>query len=135
MKKTDYASDKVKRVISQFNDREKYYREVSSKRYVSFCELDEAIYREEDTVEYALNISFDNFCKQQRIIALKKALFNLSDDERQIVKECFYFKGKKRPSYSELSKKYGISRQAYCKRLDKVLKKLKADIEEMVTEY
>lgn len=121
--------DEVKRVISQFDDRERYYQKISLQRYVSFDELDKTISRTEDTVEYALDTSFENLCKQEKISALKKALFNLSDDERQIVKECFYFNGRKKPSYSELAKKYNISRQAYCKRLNKILKKLRESIE------
>lgn len=126
--------DEVKRVISQFDDRERYYQKISLQRYVPFDELDKTISREEDTVDYALEISFENLCKQEKILALKKALLNLSDDERQIVKECFYFNGRKKPSYSKLAEKYKISRQAYCKRLRKILRKLKESIEQTLEE-
>ena len=122
--------DEVKRVIRQFYDRERYYRKISLQRYISFDELDKTVSMTEDTVEYAFDVNLENLCKEEKIAALKKALLNLSDDERQIVKECFYFNGSKKPSYSKLAEKYNISRQAYCKRLDKVLRKLRRIIEE-----
>ena len=56
-------------------------------------------------------------------IALDKALADLEDDEYQIILECF-FEGKK-PNFTKLGKKYGITRQAYSKRRKNVLKKLK----------
>lgn len=122
-------SDEVKRVIRQFYDRERYYQKISLQRYISFEELDKTVSRTEDTVEYAFDVNLEILCKEEKIAALKKALLDLSDDERQIIKECFYFNGSKKPSYSKLAEKYNISRQAYCKRLDKILRKLKEIIE------
>lgn len=56
-------------------------------------------------------------------IALDKALADLTEDEYQIISECF-FEGKK-PNYTKLGKKHGITRQAYTKRRTTILKKLK----------
>lgn len=69
------------------------------------------------------------FVKEIKNFGIKKALSDLSDDERQMIRKCFYFDGKKKPSYKLLAQSYGMSRQAYCKRLNKLLVKLKPMVE------
>lgn len=65
--------------------------------------------------------------------ALDKALRDLTPNEYIIIDECF-FDGdnleedknhKKKVNYTKLAEKHGITRQAYKKRLDGILKKLK----------
>ena len=58
--------DEVKRIIRQFYNWEKYYGKVSSQRYVSFNELDKTISRTEETVEYALDVDFENLSKEKK---------------------------------------------------------------------
>lgn len=55
--------------------------------------------------------------------ALNKALAELTVDEYTIIDECFFSNNK--VNYSKLAKKHGISRQAYTKKLNRILKKLK----------
>lgn len=57
-------------------------------------------------------------------IALNRALSELTAEEDEIITECF-FEGTK-VNYTKLAKKHGISRQAYCQRKKKILKKLKS---------
>ena len=101
---------------------QKYYRKISLQRYISFDELDKTVSMTEDTVEYEFDVTLENLCREKKNYGIKKALLDLSDDERQIVKECFYFNGSKKPSYSKPAEKYNISRQAQ-KRIscDKIL--------------
>ena len=98
-------------------------KKIAKKRFVSFNnQIENYISNDEDTVEYFLE-------RKSRVSALKKALSDLSDDERQMIRECFYFDGKKKPSYKVLAQSCGITRQAYCKRLNKLLVKLKPMVE------
>ena len=117
-------------VIHRYNEREKYYTNVVKKRHVPFSDYEESLSDYRDTVEYAFECAYEHDRKQKAIAGMKKALLNLSDDERRIIKECFYFNGSRKPSYSELAEKYNISRQAYCKRLNKVLLKLRRILKE-----
>ena len=65
--------------------------------------------------------------------ALDKALRDLTLDEYIIIEECFFDGGnleedknhKKKVNYTKLAQKHGISRQAYTKKRDSILKKLK----------
>lgn len=56
--------------------------------------------------------------------ALHKALAELTADEYIIIDECF-FSGYDKVNYSKLAEKHGISRQAYTRKLNRILKKLK----------
>lgn len=116
-------SKEVKRAIKQFDDRDKYHQSLICDRFEKFDgNLELSLFKIEDTIEYHLD-------RKSEISALKKALSDLSNDERQMIRECFYFDGKKRPPFKCLAQRYGISRQAYCKRLDKLLVKLKPIVE------
>lgn len=123
--KSKYRCDmpeSVKRYMKRCDDKDEYYRNVVAKRFINYDDyLEEYISDVEDTIEYSLD-------RKSEIIALKKALKNLSDSERQIINECFFFEGKK-PTYTDLAKKYGISRQAYTAKLDRLLKRLKTIVE------
>ena len=113
----------VKRVTKQFDDREKYYQSVVCDRFEKFDgNLELSLFKIEDTIEYHLD-------RKSELSALKKALSDLSDDERQMIREWVYFDGKKSPPFKCLAESYGISRQAYRKRLDKILMKLKPMVE------
>lgn len=73
MKKTDCSvSGEVRSVINRFNDRERYYQKTSLKRCISLDEFNIILSKEEDTVEYALEVSLEKISQQQRILALKK---------------------------------------------------------------
>lgn len=56
-------------------------------------------------------------------IALNKALAELPPHEYQIISECFFESNK--PNLTKLSKKHGITRQAYTRKRDRILVKLK----------
>lgn len=123
MKNKNNLDRDVERVIWKYSKREQYYQSVISTRFEKFDgNLELSLFKNEDTIEYYLD-------KKSELLALKKALSVLSADERQMIRECFYFDGKKRPSFQSLAQNYGISRQAYCKRLDKLLVKLKQIVE------
>lgn len=112
----------VRRVFWQSDKKDKKYRAEAKNWLISYDDCI-GVYLSDvsDTVEYSLE-------KELRSRALKKALCSLSDEERRVIDECFFFVGNKRPTYEYLAKKYGISRQAYCKRLNKILAKLRVII-------
>ena len=56
-------------------------------------------------------------------IALNKALAELPLHEYQIILECFFESNK--PNLTKLSKEHGITRQAYTRKRDRILVKLK----------
>lgn len=62
------------------------------------------------------------------------ALDELTDLERLIIDEVF-FSPDKRPSLEELGNKHNISRQAYSRKLNRTLHKLRILIEQDITEY
>ena len=125
MKPKNIISQDVKRVLWAYAKREEYYKKVVCKRLERFdCKHEKTFSRIEDTVEYSLDLENEIFESNKKIIALRKALSDLSDSEMQMINECFFFEGKK-PSYEDLAKQYGITRQAYCKRLNKLLSRLK----------
>lgn len=125
MKNENKLPKDVQCVLWAYDKREEYYKPVVSQRLERFDYGHEKTFsRIEDTVEYSLDKKAERFEMNRKISALKKALLDLSDGERQMIKECFFFKGRKLP-YKVLAEQYGITRQAYCKRLDKLLAKLK----------
>ena len=62
------------------------------------------------------------------------ALDELTDLERLIIDEVF-FSPDKRPSLEELGNKHNISRQAYSRKLNRTVHKLRILIEQDITEY
>ena len=123
MKNKNDIDRNVERVIWKYSKREQYYQSVICARFEKFDgNLELSLFKNEDTIEYYLD-------RKSELSALKKALSDLSDDERQMIRECFYFDEKKRPSFQSLAQSYGITRQAYCKRLNKLLAKLKPMVE------
>lgn len=65
----------------------------------------------------------DTIVKNNLHNALNKALDTLTANEKIIIDECFY--NEKKLSYEKLARQHNISRQAYQKRLSKILKKLR----------
>lgn len=59
-------------------------------------------------------------------LALDRALAELTAEEDQIITECF-FEGEK-VNYTRLAKKHGVSRQVYCRKLKRILLKLKNSV-------
>lgn len=55
--------------------------------------------------------------------ALAQALKELNEIEYEIIQECFF--ADKKLSYSQLSKKHSISKQAYTKKVKRILAKLR----------
>ena len=122
-RKSLYIPDEVKRIIMLDEKREKYYAKISKKRFVSY---DDYMSNSSDTVISNLDdLMEQKWIRESAISALRKSLKCLSDSERQIINECFFFEGKKRPTYTSLALKHGISCQAYSMRVDRILKKLK----------
>lgn len=106
--------------LQRIDDREKYRTKVDKKRLSLFA-FDESRYsRDEDSIEYQLN-------KKEQLKALYKAIGTLTEDELQLINECFFDETK--PNYTKLAKQYGISRQLYSSRLKKVLTKLRLLVE------
>ena len=125
MKTKNKIPKNVQRVLWAYDKKEEYYQTVVLENLDRYDYKHEKTFsRIEDTVEYSLDKKSELLELNKRITALNKALSDLSDSERQMIKECFFFEGKKL-SYKDLAEQYGITRQAYCKRLDKLLAKLK----------
>lgn len=109
---------------AKLNRQERYYiYERDKGRLIKF---DEAYFPDE-------NADVIEVIKKERLHkALNRALKNLTELEQQIIDDCFFNdkdeNGKKK-TYTELAKKYNITRQAYAKRLNKILKKLRVDID------
>lgn len=123
MKSKYKLSDGVKRTRWRYSAKERYYQKSTAELLVSYDrDFEEVLSNPADTIECLLD-------KKCEIAALEKALSNLSDGERQMIRECYFFAGKKRPTYTQLARSCGISRQAYCKRLNKLLMKLKSLVE------
>ncbi len=92
-----------------------------------FSDYEKYLFNYSDTVEYALTAAETQKNKQELLYKMRKALLSLPDNEFRIIKECYFYSGKK-AAYSELAQSHGISRQAYCKRLKKILLKLRKQI-------
>lgn len=121
----------IRRVITHYRDKERYYKKVIRKRLVSYEQVEPFIPSPDSSfMEIAVE---EKFQKQAAVLALKKALTELSDDERQIINECFF--NDEQTTYTELAKSYGISRQAYCKRLRRILRKMRSVITEEISNY
>lgn len=84
-------------------------------RYDDYMEY--LLYNSEDTVEYHIKHAAE-------LQALQSAIESLSEHEFKMIMDCYFYNGK-RPSYEELAKAQGISRQAYRAKLDRVLDKLR----------
>lgn len=122
MKSSINLSNEVKRVFWNYNKREKRFQNKSKNHLVSYDSCVGVYLSSNETVEALYE-------KRQLHTALYKALKELSAEELQIINECFFFVGIKRQPYKTLAQIHGISRQAYCKRLDKILAKLRVIIQ------
>lgn len=105
------------RFIDRSNKKEQYYEAIIMPRLISYESIAATVSDEEGTVESIIE-------KTELLNALRFALDQLSEEEQQIIAENFFF-SKKKPIQAKLAQKYGITRQAYAKRLKKILKKLK----------
>ncbi len=123
MKSTANLSNEVKRVFWNYNKKEKRFQNKSKNYLVSY---DSCVGAYLSCANETVEASYE---KKQLHTALNKALKELSAEELQIINECFFFVGIKRQPYKALAKIHGISRQAYCKRLAKILSKLKIMID------
>ena len=65
--------------------------------------------------------------------ALQKALSDLTDKERKMIEDNFFFDGKK-PTQTQLAKLEGITSQVYGRKLKRVLQKLKRLIETYIND-
>lgn len=111
---------------------EKYYLYERDKRRLIKC--NGKVIKFEDS--YILDLKADSvdeiIRKQHMHRALMSALKELTDIEQQIIDECFFSEKK---TYTELSKSHNISRQAYTKKLHRILDKLKALIESYYEDF
>lgn len=110
-----HLSSEILKEYKKMKRRERYLYEKDKGRLIRF---DEAyiVTGSTSTIE-------DFISKRNLHIALLKALNELDEVEYEIIQDCFFTS--KKVNYAELSKKYSISYQAYVKRLDKILAKLK----------
>lgn len=68
--------------------------------------------------------TIENFISKRNLHrALVQALKELNEIEYEIIQECFF--ADKKLSYSQLSKKHAISKQAYTKKVKRILAKLR----------
>ncbi len=91
-----------------------------------FVRFDERYIRSPVSVEEMIN-------RKNKRAALSRALTELSADENEIISECFFDSIK--INFTKLGKKHGITGQAYKKRLDRVLIKLKKLVISYYEEY
>lgn len=123
MKDNSYIPDSVRRELINSQKRENYYKQNIQPRLMEFSpEVENTIYNMEDTVEFALE-------KRDLWDALQKALSELTDKERKIIDDNFYFEGQKPPTQAQLAKAEGISSQVYGRKLKRILKKIKTLVE------
>ena len=127
-------SEEIRRVLTHYRDKERYYKKVISKRLVSYDKIEPFIVNSESNFNSSVELAVEEkFKRQTELKALKKALTELSDDERQIINECFF--ADEKSTYTDLAKQYGITRQAYCKRLHRILRKMRSVITEEISNY
>lgn len=91
-----------------------------------FVRFDERFIRSPISVEEMIN-------RKNKRVALFKALSEMSGEENEIISECFFDNIK--VNYTKLGRKHGITGQAYKKRLDRVLIKLKKLVISYYEEY
>lgn len=109
------------RYVNRSKKKEQYYKKNIQPRLLSYEAIATTLSDEKDNVE---NV----FDKAELLRALRMAMQELTEDEQQIISDNFFCQEKKR-SRRELAEKYGITRQAYDKRVKKILKKLRIAIE------
>lgn len=109
---------------AKLNRQERYYiYERDKGRLIKF---DEAYFSDENADVVKV------ITKERLHKALNRALKELTALEQQIIDDCFFNdkdEDGNRKTYTELAKKYNISRQAYAKRLNKILIKLRGLID------
>lgn len=114
--------EEIRRELINWQKREDYYEHKIQPRLTEFSpEVENIVYNENDTIEYTLE-------HQKLMGALQRALSELSDKERKIIEDNFFFEGKK-PTQTQLAKSEGITSQVYGRKLKRILQKLKALIE------
>ncbi len=120
--------DYKKRVKRQ----ERYYLYERDKRRLIKCKG--KVIKFDDSYIFDIKAeSVDEIIRKQHMHqALMSALKELTDFEQQIIDECFFTDKK---TYTELSKSHNISRQAYTKKLHRILKKLRTLIESYYEDF
>ncbi len=123
-------SDEVKKTIKHFDNLEHYQAEQQKEHCVSYDNdnLENRLFNEKHTVEFLAE-------RERQMGALKKALKTLSSEDLKMIRDNFYFDGGKRPTYTELAKNCGVTRQVYTRRLNRILAKLKKTIENYLNSY
>lgn len=116
-------SDEVKQAIKHFDNLEHYQTAQLREHCVSYDDekLENRLFNSTDNVEFIAE-------HEKQLSALKKALTTLSSEDLEIIRENFFFEEKK-PSYTELANKYGVTRQVYTRKLNRILAKLKMIVE------
>lgn len=108
----------LRKHLKKVNRQEKYYfYEKDYGRIVYFADIPA-----DKTIDKS-SFVVDTIIKNNLHKALMKALDTLNENEMIIIDECFF--SEKRPSYEKLAKRHNISRQAYQKRLRRILNKLR----------
>lgn len=122
-------SDEVKQAIKHFENLEHYRTEQQREHCVSYNDdnLENRLFNENDNVEFIAE-------RERQLSALKKALKTLSSEDLKIIRDNFYFDQTK-PTFTELAKKSGVTRQVYTRRLNRILAKLKKIIENYLNNY
>ncbi len=110
--------------LQQMNRRTRYvlYERDNGKGRRKVIEFDERYMQDESS----LMLIEDMIIARDMHLALDRALAELPIEEEQIITECF-FEGE-RINYTKLAKKHGISRQVYCRKLKRILLKLRKSV-------
>ena len=112
----------VRGELTNWQKREEYYKQNIQPRLTEFSpEVENRVFDEDDLVDR-------HFEQIELMDALQKALSDLTDKERKIIDDNFFYDGKK-PSKTQLAKAEGITSQVYGRKLKRILKKLKALVE------
>lgn len=133
---SDYHSNSDKYIFNNYkkrvNRQEKYILYERDKRRLIKC--NSKIITFDDSYTFDINAdTIDEIIRKQHMHqALICALKKLTNFERQIIDECFFTDKK---TYTELSKSHNISRQAYTKKLNRILKKLRILIESFYEDF
>lgn len=115
--------------LDTLNTLKKYKKHIRRQEKYLFVERDKGkTVRFDEAYHYdAYADSVEEIIRKQHIHkALIYSLRELTELEQQIIDECFFCDKK---SYTELSKLHNISRQAYTKKLNRILNKLRVLID------
>ena len=116
--------ENIGKEVKKMTRRERYLYEREKGRIVVF---DERYIGSSELVEDIIN-------GRNLMTALRKALQLLNENEYQIIYEIF-FESNRKPNYTRLAQRHNISRQCYCRKVSRILLKLRQLIADFYIEF